>query len=814
MNDRTGITTKPSHQITYEGYEPDEEPLREALCTLANGYFGTRGAHESTHADGIHYPGTYLAGGYDRLESDIGGTVIENEDLVNFPNWLPLTFRHADREEWFSPDSVEIQEYRQVLDMEKGMLLRWMRFRTVDDRETTLESRRIVHMDRRHFAAIQWKLTPQNWSGDIVIRSALDGRVSNEGVERYRALNGNHLEPLDTRLASDDIICLKVRTRQSDINMAQAARTEARQNGMPAAVERRTIEHEGYIAQNLHVPCVQHHTLTVDKTITLYTSCDVATSEAAYQACTALIHAPRFSDLVHSHIRTWSHLWYRSALELTGDDQSLRILSLHIFHLLQTTSINSVDLDTGIPPRGWHGEAYRGHIMWDELFIFPFLTFRMPELTRAFLMYRYRRLDTARVAAREAGYRGAMFPWQSGSDGREESQKIHLNPMSGRWLPDPTNLQRHISAGIAYSVWQYYQITDDKEYLYFFGAELILEIARFWSSIATFNPERQRYEIRGVIGPDEYHTKYPDASGPGINNNAFTNVMAVWVLTRAQELLKLLDSHRREELCEDLRLAPEELERWHDISRRMFVPFLHDGIVDQFERYENLEELDWEYYHNRYGDNMRLDRILENEDDSVDRYKASKQADALMLFYLLSSDELREIWGQLGYEFDPQCIPRTIEYYRGRTSHGSTLSRVVFSWVLTRSNRRMSWHVYEKALVSDFRDVQGGTTPEGVHLGAMAGTVDIIQRCYPGLEVRGDVLYIHPRLPDDIGTLSFRIRYRSHWLWLAISHEAITVTAEEGWGNPITVDIEGERHTYTGKETRTCALPVAEGVTG
>ena len=179
---------------------------------------------------------------------------------------------------------------------------------------------------------------------------------------------------------------------------------------------------------------------------------------------------------------------------------------LHIFHLLQTVSENTIDLDVGVPSRGWHGEAYRGHILWDELFIFPFLNLRLPELTRSLLMYRYRRLEEARHLARQAGHRGAMFPWQSGSDGREESQVLHLNPRSGRWVPDESNLQRHVSAAIAYNVWQYHQATQDVEFLAHYGAEMLLSIARFWASIATFDPERERYEIRGVAGPDEYHT--------------------------------------------------------------------------------------------------------------------------------------------------------------------------------------------------------------------------------------------------------------------------------------------------------------------
>jgi len=201
-----------------------------------------------------------------------------------------------------------------------------------------------------------------------------------------------------------------------------------------------------------------------------------------------------------------------------------------------------MELDAGIPARGWHGEGYRGHIFWDELFICPLLNLHLPILARAPLLYRYRRLDEARWAARQAGFRGAMYPWQSGSDGREETDVMYFNPRSGNWIKDDAHLQRHVGAAVAYNVWQYYQATGDTEFLYSFGAELMFEIARFWASIAQWNETRGRYDICGVMGPDEFHDRYPDREAPGLENNAYTNVMAVWCIARALHLFELLPS--------------------------------------------------------------------------------------------------------------------------------------------------------------------------------------------------------------------------------------------------------------------------------
>src|SRR5919204_525114 len=199
------------------------------------------------------------------------------------------------------------------------------------------------------------------------------------------------------------------------------------------------------------------------------------------------------------------------------------------------------------PAPGWHGEPSRGHVFWDELFVFPFLAFQRPILASALLDYRHARLGAARAAARAAGYQGAMFPWQSGSNGREETQQVHLNPKSGRWLPDHSRNQRHVNIAIAYNVWQHYLITGSIGFLRFVGAELLVDIARFWASIATYDAEQDRYEIRGVMGPDEYHEGYPASDEQGLRNNTYTNVMAVWVLQRALEALEELPPHYPQE---------------------------------------------------------------------------------------------------------------------------------------------------------------------------------------------------------------------------------------------------------------------------
>lgn len=788
-------------ELTVDGFDPDRRGHEEALTTLGNGFFATRGAFPEASADGVHYPGTYVGGLYDRKTTRVAGRAVENEDLVNLPNWLVLRF--AVDGEWVDPARVELLEHRLTLELRQGMLVRFFRFRHPSG-TTRVVQRRLVSMDQPHVGALETTFTAEDWEGTLTVRSGIDGGVVNAGVARYADLEGSHLAEVEKGEDGPDTVFLVVRTTGSRIAVAEAARTRVYGDGSLLPVPRTTGREGPRIHHDLDLHLVPGEPRTVEKVATLYTSRDRGIYEAGLAARSRLEPLGRFDDLLAGHTLRWKHLWQRFDVALDGDERTVGILRLHIFHLLCTVSENTIDLDVGIPARGLHGEAYRGHVFWDELFVLPLLDLHIPALGGALLEYRHRRLPRARRLAAEAGLDGALFPWQSGSTGREESQRLHLNPASGRWLPDHSHLQRHVNHAIAYNVWQYYETTGDRAFLRFRGAETLVEISRLLASLTTYDRSRGRYVLTGVVGPDEYHDAYPWREGPGLDNNAYTNVMTVWVLRTTLRMLEdVLTEHERAEVDALLRLDPAELDHWGDISRRLLVPF-HDGVMSQFEGYERLAELDWEDYRARYGDISRLDRILEAEGDTPNRYRVSKQADVLMLLYLLPAAQVEEILTHLGYDVDDGLLRRTVEYYLARTSHGSTLSRVVHSSILARVDRRLSWRLFVEALESDVSDVQGGTTGEGIHLGAMAGTIDLLERGYSGIEPRGDVLHFDPVLPDELPRLSFTVHYRGHRLVATVTHRELTVETRPGDLAPIRiscrgteVEVEpGSRHTW------------------
>lgn len=790
--------------LTYDGYDPGQERLREALCSVGNGYLASRGAAPESVAGQRHYPGTYIAGVYNRLDDEIGGRVADNESLVNLPNWLPVTFRIGDGD-WFDLDAAEILSYRTQFDLRRALLTRRLRVRDAAGQISRIEQRRFASMADPHLCALETTITAENWSGALTIRSEIDGGVGNTLVARYARLSHRHLETIATGEPARHTALLLARTTQSRIPVAVAARSLLFRGGESGGSTSEFID-SGVRAGHLHrVGLASGDSVTHEKIAAYVTGRDHAVSAPEENAVRRLDRAGGFAELLADHTVAWQHLWDRMRIDLGDGDHALRALRLHQLQLIQTVSPHSADLDVGIPARGLNGEAYRGHVFWDELFVFSVLNPRFPSLTRALLRYRCRRLPEARRAAAAAGLRGAMFPWQSGNDGREESQRMHLNPLSGHWHPDPSWRAHHVGSAIAYNVWQYYQVTGDIEFLTEYGAELLVEIARFWASKAEYDARADRYHLRGVIGPDEFHSGYPDAPQDGVDDNAYTNVMAVWTIRRTREALERLTPRERVRLLESLGVTSVEQARWEAVARRMFVPF-HDGVISQFARYDQLAELDWDHYHEHYPDIARLDRVLEAEGDDINRYRAGKQADVVMLFYLLSADELRELLESLGYELPGEMIPRTVDYYLARTSHGSTLSALVHAWVLARGHREEAMRYFERVLDSDIADLQGGTTEEGIHLAAMAGSVDLVQRCFSGLELRSDRLILDPHWPAELGQATIPIVYRGHRLTVRIGAGEVEVSSDPCLAQP--VDIQCGGRTERLAPGRTVRIPV------
>ena len=814
-----GLVRDDSWKLIYHGFDPHQEGHREALLTLANGYMGVRGHRPEHSDDGVHYPGTYLAGVFNRVVSHINGRDLEHESMVNIPNFTVFDLRLRDGF-WWSEGGLRPVEQTTELDLRHGVLTRTILLEEVlfeqeestDDveppqkaaspRRIRVRQRRLVSLASRHLAAMETTVTPVGWSGRIHVRTGIDPTVSNNNVAEYRELARHHLVSVASTTLPDNTLINVTRTNQSGHEIAIAQRTEAvGAEGSEARAERE-IRPGGVEVRRYRVNGAEGKPVVFDTTTAVVTSRDDAIASASLGAVETLNRtAIGFEALYGPHAAAWSRLWARFSVDIDTDVKTMLALRLHIFHIIQTLGPNIIQADAGVTARGLHGEGYRGHIFWDEIFILPIITMRLPHVTKALLEYRWARLPGARHKAREFGATGAMFPWQSGSDGREETPVELYNPHSERWMPDNSWRQFHVGLAIAYNAWQYYEATEDFSWLAHEGAALMVEIARFFTHLVSYDEADGKYHIEGAMGPDEYHDGYAGRSGGGVKDNAYTNVLAAWMFRHTAQILEVLPEHQAERVMSANDLSEAEVEEWLRMSANLAVPFNANGTISQFDGYDQLAEIDWDHYRRRYGNIGRMDLILESEGDATNNYKLSKQADTLMLVYLFGQKGLCRELAQLGYDVSEQTIEETIHYYLPRTSNGSTLSRVVTASILARVDRRHSWSVYQDALVADLDDTQGGTTQEGIHLGAMCGTLDVIQRAYAGLKIEEDTVFLEPSVPEQLKSVGFEVQFRGQLLDVFIDTERVRLTARSKKAHEIRVSLGGEERMLAGGET-------------
>lgn len=778
--------------LEYFDYDSKKEKSRESLLTVGNGYLGTRGAMEETTACETNYPGTYIAGLYNRVISKVADRDIENEDFVNIPNWLFINFR-IENGEWFDANKTEIISLKRSLNFANGCLSKEMIVRNSDGQETKISSLRIASMANPHLVAIQYKIQALNYSGSIEIKSENDSNVLNSGVPRYADLNQKQLKPL-TEGNDDKIGWLLVKTIQSEIEISQAVKLSVYKNSKVKKVEIGNKNVSGKISSTLKIGLNENEEVAVEKVVAIFTSKNDDVTNPLESSKNAVISAGSFESVLKESELVWKKIWDKIDIQIEGDPKSQMLIRLHLYHLMVAASPNNISIDAGIAARGLHGEAYRGHIFWDELYIMPIYNLFFPEVAKSILNYRFRRLNKAREYAKEYGYKGAMFPWQSGSDGREETQTIHLNPISGIWGDDYSSLQRHISIAVAYNTWYYFQVTNDNNFLEESGAEMFLEICRFWASKSELDKTTGRYSISKVMGPDEFHEEHKASKGGGVKDNAYTNIMVAWLFVRAAEILENLPESSRTKITSKINLETEEIQDWKTISENINIPLSENGIIEQFDGYFDLKELDWDEYRKKYKNIYRLDRILKAEGKSPDDYKLAKQADTLMTFYNIDEEDVSGILKNSGHKIPANYLKENYNYYLNRTSHGSTLSRVVHAYLANQfGNKDEGNKLYFEALQSDFTDIQGGTTAEGIHAGVMGGTVLMSITSFAGINLKRNILKINPSLPKNWDSIKFNFGFKNNKYIIDLSHYQLIIQVKSDISKEVEIEFSNKK---------------------
>lgn len=744
--------------LVEEDFNLAREHELESLFAIGNGYVGSRGSlHEGTS---LSAPATFIAGVFD---VDPRGSVPE---LAVAPDWVQHRVFVAHDES--ALDSGGVLSQRRILDMRQGILWRDWRVRDAAGRVTDLRSLRLASLADPHLLFQSVELRPENYAETLRVDTAITPAVAPQGLAlRISA----ERVPVQRR---DNVQLLELQTGTGTrIAVSAINRAAMRNNGAIVPIASQDLALPWDVKVNIG------NTYRFDRIVAIYTSRDVPEpSKAAIQRVDQASIAHE-DALIEAHIRAWERRWRIADVRIEGDVQAQRALRFAGYHLISAASWEDQRVSVGA--RALTGAAYKGHVFWDtDIFMLPFYVFTHPMSARTLLMYRYHTLPGARAKAAAYGYRGALFAWESTDTGEETTPPYALAPNGEVLQIQSGEQEHHISADVAYAVWQYWRASADDDFFREAGAEIVLETARFWASRGEFG-EDEHYHIRTVIGPDEYHE--------AVDDNAYTNWLAQWNLERGVETAAFVARRWPEawgSLVRRLALSDREIAEWREIARRMYLGLdASTGLVEQFTGYFGLEHIDLDALPVRTG---ALDLLLGRE--RVSRSQIVKQADVVMLIYLL--------WDR----FTPAQREANFLYYATRTAHGSSLSPAIYALVATRLGHvDMGTMYFRQAAEVDLANNMGNAAG-GVHAAALGGLWQAAVFGFAGLYVDGEQVRVAPTAEIAWRSIALALCWHGHLLRLNVARDQIDAALEEGGPAPVAVGSGPLRMIGSGETVR------------
>jgi kojibiose phosphorylase len=727
-------------EIIENGWNRAEIGHRETILTIGNGNFCVRGALEERIAG--DNPACFVH----RIWDDMPVTYTE---LANIPRWYGV-------EVWvngveFGIERGKVVSQRRVLDLRTGVLTRIVQWRP-DAGEAAplveLHFERWCSMAQASLAAVRLRVTLLEGDvADVRIRSGFDHHVENTALLHWHTRAQGQ---------SDNAAFLHVQTRATQIDLVLAAEMTS---WSEAPVQKAHSDSAGQPAMERRASLATGHCLEVEKYVHIVSSLDDDNPEAAAQQLAQQARQQGFNALRAQSDAVWKQVWHDADVCIEGDNEAQVAQRFNTFQLV--IAAPAFTQRASIGAKSLSGFGYRHHVFWDtEIFILPLFTYTLPHLARNMLFYRYHNLPGARKKALDNGHLGAQFPWESAGDGTE------VTPV---WVPhfaDPTQLIRiwtgdieiHITADIAYACMQYWHVTGDDAWMRDFGAEIILDGAKFWASAAQLEADGKRH-FRNVIGPDEYHDR--------IDNNAYTNHFARWHIETALALREWLQKHAPDKaaaLQEKLEIDDELLAFWREVETTIHTGVVTEsGVIEQFAGYFDLEEPDFAFLRDpNRKESMQAHLGIEGCTETQN----IKQPDVLMLQYLLPE------------RFTPEQIAANYAYYDPRTDHelGSSLGPSISAIMACRAGHpEQAYAHYMRAARADLQDVRHNAN-DGIHAASAGGMWQAAVLGFGGLQVTPDGWEVHPALPGHWTRLSFTVRIKGESHLVTIDQEGVVQT--------------------------------------
>lgn len=769
MTSATALSTA-DWLVAEQGIQPELMGARETRLTVGNGYLATRGSLIESRRGA--WPATYVAGVFDRRDAAV-------IDLVHAPDWLATRIAVAGRV--LDVDSCAVLSHTQTLDLHQALLYRTTDFEDPDGRQTRLTTIRFASVDNPHLVAARLQITPLNHSGPVTVETGFDGHTPSldrcpypdldrfdeaERWEKWTKTKHTHHVHAD---ATGGSALLEVATFDRDIRLGYAM--ELITPGTSTAA--RGVSGHEYAAAIVRFDAVQGTTYTLDKLVGICTSRDhPSAGEAVLQRsaeAAAEARSAGFDTLLAAHRREWADRWKACDCVIGGDQEATRAIRFNLYHLL--IAANPGDPTVSIGAKALAGEGYKGHVFWDtEIFVLPFFIYTQPDTARALLRYRYETLEGARSNARDNGYEGAQFAWESADSGAETTPKWTHDGLHRIWTGEE---EIHITADIVYAMDTYVQATGDDAFMSDYGALIAIEGARFWTSRFEYDAERDQYGLTSVIGPDEFHEH--------VDNNLYTNALAQWALRRAAQLADNLQAGSPEAwraLAGRLGLTADEVSNWLRVADRVLVPALHDnGVLEQFEGYTALADVpivEWDHNHMPVYP-AGYDHFNCGETTLI------KQPDVLMLMYLLPD------------LFDAETVRANFDFYEARTMHKSSLSPAIHAIMgIEAGATDKAVQYFRRSAQVDLVDNQGNTR-DGIHIASAGGSWMSVVAGFGGFRVRNGRPAFDPWLPPEWTFVQFTLSWRGSPLGVRVSHDGITLDWPAS-ARPFTVAVSGRDH--------------------
>jgi alpha,alpha-trehalose phosphorylase len=730
----------------------DTNYRNETIFALANGYIGIRGTFEEGYSGpkNTSFNGTYINGFYEIHDivypeggygfAKIGQTMLNVADSK-------IIKLYVDGEQ-FDLLQGKILFYERVLDMKKGFVERKVKWESPTGKVLEVKIKRIVSLNRQHLAAISFTVEPVNFSGKIRFISAIDGNVSNindsKDVRVGSNLKGKVLKTIDKGV--EDLKGWIVQKTQKS-NFSYVCAIDNALVGDSKYEVSNSLEEDG-VKVIVDLEAEKGTSYTLNKFISYYTSKDFDENKLVALALEEIEKAKNdgFETIEKEQEEFLNSFWEDADVIIEGDKALQQGIRFNEFHLLQSVGR---DGKTNIAAKGLTGEGYEGHYFWDsDIYIMPFFLYTKPEIAKALVMYRYNLLDAARSRAKELGHKGALYPWRT-IDG----------PECSAYFPAGT-AQYHINADIVYALKRYVEATNDLDFLYDYGCEILFETARFWENLGAYIPLKgNKFCINCVTGPDEYTAL--------VDNNAYTNYMAKMNLEYAYDIANKMKKEvpeKYQKIASKLNLKDQEINAWKKAADNMYLPYSKElDIIPQDDSF-------------LYKERITVDQIPQDQFPlllhwhylNIYRYQICKQPDVLLLMFLQ-----RE-------KFTKDELKKNYDYYEPITTHDSSLSPAIFSILANEIGYTDKAYKYFMMTARMDLDDYNDNVKDGIHAASMAGTWSAVVNGFGGMRVYTNELHFEPRLPKEWNLLSFNVRYKGRKINIKLTKESVVFALLEG----------------------------------